>query len=327
MLVLAGCGGSDRQAPDVPPLRGGALPVGVAVRSDVLGDSGYAAGVGRLFDMVTPENELKWDAVHPEQDTYSFDAADRIVAFAHAHGQRVRGHTLVWHNQLPGWLAAGKFDRAELIDVLREHIQHVVGHFRGGIAEWDVVNEAIDDKGGLRHDIWEDTIGPDYIPMAFRFAHAADPGARLVYNDYGAEERGQKADDVYRLVKALKDHDVPIDAVGFQTHVDTQPIPGFVENLRRFAALGVDIELTEVDVRLRDGHGDAALGAQADAYRRVVEGCRAVSACKEFVVWGLDDADSWVPDAYPGFGDATLFDGDLHAKPAYGAVREALLRG
>ena len=324
---MVGCGGSDRTAPDVPPLRGGDLHAGVAVRADLLDDSGYAEAVGRLYDTVTPENELKWDAVHPERDSYDFDAAERIVDFARRHDQRVRGHTLVWHNQLPGWLAAEKFDRAELIDVLREHIQRVVGHFRGRIAEWDVVNEAVDDAGGLRHDIWEDTIGPAYIPMAFRFAHEADPQARLVYNDYGAEGRGQKADDVFRLVKALKDRDVPIDAVGLQTHVDTKPIPGFVENLKRFAALGVDIELTEVDVRLPDDHGAPALDEQARAYRRIVEGCRAVAACHTIVFWGLDDADSWVPGAYPGFGDATLFDGDLKAKPAYGAVREALLRG
>lgn len=308
-------------------LRGGGLHLGVSVRGDLLGDAGYERTVGQVFDTVTPENELKWDAVHPDPDKYEFGPAEKIVDFARAHGQRVRGHTLVWHNQSPGWLAAGHYDRNALIGVLRDHIHEVVGHFRGRIAEWDVVNEAIADDGSLRHSIWRDTIGVQYIAMAFRFAHEADPAAKLVYNDYGAEGLERKTKIVYLLVKALRDRHVPIDAVGFQTHVGLKPIPGFVKNLRRFAALGVDVELTEVDVRLPDNHDQRALREQATAYRRIVEGCRAVPACHEIVFWGLDDEDSWVPDAYPGHGDATLLDADLHSKPAYDAVREALLRG
>jgi endo-1,4-beta-xylanase len=312
----------------VSPLRGGDLRVGVSVRSDLLGDDGYAKTVARAVDTVTPENELKWDAVHPDPDKYEFGPAEKIVDFAREHDQRVRGHTLVWHNQSPGWLAAGHYDRRELIDVLREHIQHVVGHFRGRIAEWDVVNEAIADDGSLRHSIWRDTIGVQYIAMAFRFAHQADPAAKLVYNENGAEAPGRKARTVYLLVKALKDRGVPIDAVGFQTHVANKPIDRFARNLRRFAALGVDVELTEVDVRQSDCEDDEdEPRRQAAAYRRIVEACRAVRACREIVFWGLDDADSWITDADDGFSDATLLDGDLHPKPAYDAVREALLRG
>jgi endo-1,4-beta-xylanase len=327
LATLAGCGRAQRAAPDVEPMRGGPLHVGVSVQAGLLDDHGYAEAVGRLFDTVTPENELKWDAVEPDRDHYSFSAADRIVGFAAAHGERVRGHTLVWHNQLPSWLGPLGGHRVELERVLRDHIRTVVGRYRGRIAEWDVVNEAVSDSGGLRSDVWLDTLGPGYIALAFQAAHAADPGARLVYNDYGAEGRGPKADAVYALVKGLKAEGVPIDAVGFQTHVTVAPIPGFVENLRRFAALGVKVELTEVDVRLPDRPRATALARQAEAYRRIVEACRAVSACDEIVLWGLDDADSWVPGAYPGFGDATLLDAKLRPKPAYAAVREALLRG
>jgi endo-1,4-beta-xylanase len=324
---VAGCGQADRKPVDVPSLRAAPGHVGVSVQENLLHDRGYARIVGRVFDTITPENELKWDKVEPERGKFDFQAGDAVVAFARQHGQRVRGHTLVWHNQLPGWLAADDLDRRELTAVLRRHISREVGRYRGEIAEWDVVNEAVDDRGKLRRDIWLEKLGPAYIAMAFRFAHEADPKARLVLNDYGAEGMGPKADTVYRLVKALKQVGAPIDAVGFETHVDTTPIPGFVANLRRFAALGVEVELTEVDVRLRDGHGPGALREQAAAYRRIVEGCRAVPACREIVFWGLDDADSWVPGAYPNFGDATLLDGDLHPKPAFGAVRKALLRG
>ena len=310
-------------------LRGAPIHVGVSVRADLLGDSGYARTVARVFDTVTPENEMKWDTIEPARGRLDFGPADRIVAFARAHGQRVRGHTLVWHSQLPGWLAAGHFDRKQLTAILRDHIDRVVGHFRGRVAEWDVVNEAVSDDGRrLRPDIWLRTLGPGYVAAAFRMAHRADPGARLVYNEIGAEALGAKSDTVYRLVKALKQVDAPIDAVGFETHVTDTPIPTFARNLRRFAALGVDVELTEVDVRRHDGE-DAAGGArrQAAAYRRIVDACRAVARCREIVFWGLDDADSWISGAFPGYGEATLLDPDLHPKPAYDAVREALLRG
>jgi endo-1,4-beta-xylanase len=316
-----------RAAPDVAPLRG-ADPsrfAGVAVRADLLADRGYAAAVGRLFDTVTPENELKWDATEPERGRFSFSAADRIVAFARAHGQRVRGHTLVWHQQNPDWLTGGHFSRAQLIAILRAHIRTVMRHYRGRIGEWDVVNEAVADTGRLRDSVWLRGIGPEYIALAFRFAREADPAARLVYNDYGTERPGKKAAAVYGLVAGLVHAHVPIDAVGFQTHVDATPIPGYVEVLRKFAALGVDVELTEVDVRLPHGAGAAEERAQARQYGAIAGGCRAVPRCRGIVFWGLDDADSWVPQAYPGFGDATLFDGDLHPKPAYAAVRRALM--
>lgn len=329
LALLAGCGGQreERTAPDVPPLRGTAAGrfVGVAVRADVLGDAGYATAVGRLFDAVTPENELKWALVHPKPNRYAFAAADRIVDFARARGMRVRGHTLVWHDQTPPWLGDPRLTRARLIAVLRRHIFTVMRHFRGRISEWDVVNEAVADDGGPRRTFWLERIGPSYIALAFRFAHEADPSARLVYNDYGAEGPGLKSDAVYALVSALKRQGVPIDAVGFQTHVSTAPVEGFASNLRRFTRLGLDVELTEVDVRVPDGAEAAA--RQALAYRRIVGACLAVARCRGIVFWGLDDADSWVPHAYPGYGRAALLDADLRVKPAYTAVRQVLMGG
>jgi endo-1,4-beta-xylanase len=299
--------------------------VGVAVRAYLLDDHGYATTIARAFSAVTPENEMKWDATEPQRGHFAFGAADRIVAFAAAHGLRVRGHTLVWHNQLPGWLANKKLTGARLVAALRDHIDTVVGHFRGRVAQWDVVNEAIGDDLRLRHDIWLDRLGPGYIALAFRLAHAADPNAELFYNDYGAEGAGAKADAVYRLVKMLKSEGVPIGGVGLQGHVSTAPIPGLKANLERFAALGLDIVLSEVDVRLRGKPVTAAqLRQQADAYARIGQACTAVPRCRGIVVWGLDDDDSWIPQAFPGYGSATLFDGHLHPKPAFFALRRAL---
>jgi endo-1,4-beta-xylanase len=313
--VLAGCGGG-RSAPRVPSLRGGAVPAGVSVRADLLGDSAYSRTVAAVFSSVTPENELKWETVEPQRGRFDFGPGDRVVGWARAHGLAVRGHTLVWHQQLPAWVRGAD---------LRAHIVGEVRHYRGRIHEWDVVNEAVGDDGKLRPDVFLADLGPGYIARAFAWAHAADPGARLVYNDYGIEGLGPKSDAVYAMVRALLAQHVPIDAVGFQAHVDTTAVPGLLANLRRFAALGLDVELTETEVRLGDTQGDA-LHAQAMAYERLVAACRAVPRCTRITFWGLDDRDSFAPTAYPGFGRATLFDSSLRPKPAFFAVRRALRR-
>ena len=292
----------------------------------LLRDEGYTRTVGRLFDAVTPENELKWDVVHPRRDRYDFAPADAVVERALADGQRPRGHPLVWHSQNPTWLNEGRFSRREMIGVLRRHIRTVAGRYRGRIRTWDVVNEPLADDGSLRDTLWLRGIGPDYIALAFRFAREADPGARLVLNDYGNEAASPKAAGTRRLVRRLKREGVPIDAVGVQAHVDASPIRGFVATLRGYAALGVDVELTEVDVRLPDD-GSVSLGQQAEAYERIVAGCLRVPRCTAITFWGLDDRDSWIPGAFPGFGRATLFDGELRPKPAFAAVRRALRGG
>jgi endo-1,4-beta-xylanase len=317
--LAVGCGGDgrhDRPVRELPKL--GPLS-GVAVRADLLGDDGYAAAVTR-FGSVTPENELKWEVSEPDKGRYDFAAADRIVDFARDHGMAVRGHALVWHLQNPGWL--GDLSAGELRAALRDHIRTLMQRYAGRIGEWDVVNEAVADTGALRHSIWLDKLGPGYIALAFRLAHEADPRAKLFYNDYGAEGEGTKADAVHRLVAGLRRQGVPIDGIGLQAHVDTKPPPGYAANIARFAKLGLRVELTEIDVRTKDDDA-AARRAQAEQYARLVDGCR---PCTRFTVWGLDDADSWVPDAYPGFGHATLLDDDLRPKPAFDAFRAALLR-
>jgi endo-1,4-beta-xylanase len=270
---------------------------GVAVRADRLSDPGYAEAAGRLFASVTPENELKWLSTEPEPGAFSFVAGDRVVDFAGEHGQRVRGHALVWHLQLPPWVTGTR-------EELRRHIEGVAGHYRGRVAQWDVVNEALGDAGGLRDTPFLHTIGEGYIAQAFLIARRADPEARLAYNDYGAESPDTpKGRALHQLVRALVGQGVPIDVVGFQTHADLEPIPGFERQLRRIAALD----------------------AQAVAYRRIVAACRAVPRCRGITFWGLDDGDSWIPEFFPGTGHALLLDAALRPKPAYAAVREALV--
>ena len=319
---------SDRSAPDVEPLRpvGGRF-AGVSVIGDKLDDGGYAALIAKAFNAMTPENELKWEIVHPKRGTYDFGRADRVVKFGDVRRMRVRGHTLVWHLQNPAWLEQGRYSREDAIEVMRRHIHTVMRRYRNRIAEWDVVNEAVTDDGKLRDSVWLRTIGPEYIALAFRFAREADPDAKLYYNDYGAEGAGPKSDGVFALLSKLKREGVPVDGVGLQTHVTTAPIPRFEANLVRFAHLGLDIVLSEVDVRLkRTETADAtALERQAAAYRRIARGCVRQPRCRGIVVWGVDDSDSWIPDvAFGGYGAPLLFDGDLKPKPAYDAFRRAL---
>src|SRR3954452_7327118 len=200
-----------------------ALRVGTAVDTSALAaDTTYRTMVAQQFSSVTPENVMKWEVVEPERGVSDFSAADRLVDFARANRQAVRGHTLVWHNQLPAWLTSGTWTRAELRSILRQHIFTEAGHFRGRIWAWDVVNEAFNDDGTLRDTLWLRVIGPSYIADAFRWAHQADPKAILFYNDYNIEGINPKSDRVYALVQQLLANGAPIQGVGVQGHLSTE---------------------------------------------------------------------------------------------------------
>ncbi|NEQ87154.1 MAG: endo-1,4-beta-xylanase, partial [Moorea sp. SIO2I5] len=178
------------------------ISIGTAVQVKPLReDDTYQEVLAREFNLVTPENTMKFGRLHPKRDRYNFTNSSTIVNFAQANQMQVYGHTLVWHNNLPDWLKEKEWSRQELIDILREHIYTVVSRFRGQIVVWDVVNEAIANNGSLRKTIWLQGIGPEYIEMAFRWAHEADPQATLFYNDHEAEELGKKSDAIYALVK------------------------------------------------------------------------------------------------------------------------------
>ena len=334
-LVAAACVllGSATAARADEPLRALAeargFHVGAAVAMPPFrSDPAYRDVLKREYDMLVAENAFKWSAMHLGPSTYYFDDTDALVDFAGENGMAVRGHTLVWHNQNPGWLTNGTFTRDEAITILRDHIATVVGRYKGRIAAWDVVNEAVGDDGRLRGEsIWYRLIGPDYIEMAFRFAHEADPAAKLYYNDYNAERMTAKSDAVYALVKDLKQKGVPIDGVGWQMHlVDRFRIDKQHEkNAARLAALGLEISITELDVRLQLPSDAAGLKRQANAYGDVTAFCLARPYCKAVVTWGFTDAASWVPGFFHGMGDALPFDATLQPKPAYQAMHDALV--
>ncbi|PRY16717.1 endo-1,4-beta-xylanase [Kineococcus rhizosphaerae] len=318
------------------------LRIGTAVNTDLLASTPqYAQITAQQFDSVTAENVMKWEVVEPQRGTLDFAAADRLVDFAHANKQRVRGHTLVWHSQLPSWLqatitsttdAAGNrvdtssLPASELKALLKKHVQEEVGHFKGRVWQWDVVNEAFNEDGTPRQDVWYQAWGgTGYIADAFRWAHEADPQAKLFYNDYNIEFTGPKSDAAFALAKQLKAQRVPIDGVGFQTHLDTQyGFPDLQANLQRFADLGLFVAETEVDVRSTLPVTAAVQAKQTSYWTQTLQACLAVENCISYTAWGFGDAYSWVPGTFPGQGAANLYDEDLAPKPQYTALQDVL---
>lgn len=304
------------------------IHIGTAVNVEALeSDSAYARLLAREFDLVTPENALKFSVVQPERGRFDFTLADVLFAFAEAHHMQVNGHVLVWDQQLPDWLTQGHFSRDELKTILHDHIRTLVTRYRGRVASWDVAAEAVGEDGKLRETFWSRGIGPDYLALAFRWAHEADPQARLRYNDYGGEGAGAKSDAIYTLVADLRTHRVPIDAVGLQMHIDLKDAPRAEDvriNMKRLAALGLETDITEMDVMLQLPASRADLKAQAGLYRAMLQTCLAVPQCRSFSTWGATDRYSWIPEFFPGKGAALLFDADGRAKPAYYSVRRPL---
>ncbi|MFE4047847.1 endo-1,4-beta-xylanase [Streptomyces sp. YIM B13518] len=287
---------------------------GAAVAANHLGESPYTATLDREFNSVTPENEMKWDAVEPRRGTFLFSRADQIVDHARSKGMKVRGHTLVWHSQLPSWVSG--LGASELRSAMNNHITQVMTHYKGRIHSWDVVNEAFQDggSGARRNSPFQTKVGNGFIEEAFRTARAADPNAKLCYNDYNTDGVNAKSDAVYAMVKDFTSRGVPIDCVGFQSHFNpNSPVPSdYRANLQRFADLGVDVQITELDI---EGSGRA----QATDYGNVTKACLAVTRCTGITVWGIPDKYSWRSSGTP-----LLFDNNYNKKPAYDAVLSAL---
>jgi endo-1,4-beta-xylanase len=295
-------------------------------------DRKYRKILGQQFNSVSPENQMKWEFIHPERDRYDFGAADAIVEFAERHGQVVRGHTLLWHSQNPEWLEQGDFSEEELREILREHITTVVGRYAGRIQQWDVANEIFDEQGNLRtqDNIWIRELGPDIVADAFRWAHEADPKAKLFFNDYGVESDNAKSDAYYALAQDLLEQGVPVHGFSVQAHLSMRyGFPGDLrQNLERFDALGLETAVTELDVRMDLPESgvptDAQQKQQADWYQRVLEACLAVEECNSFTIWGFTDKYSWVPVFFQGEGSATVMTEDFARKPAFHALRTTL---
>lgn len=292
-------------------------------------DAAYVANITRHFNLVTPENALKFRVLCPERGEYNFEAVDKLVAFTAAHNMQFRGHVLVWNDQLPHWLLNGNFSRNELASILVNHIETVVGRYAGKIPVWDVVNESVDELGHFKKTFWYNTLGPAYIEMAFEAAHRADPAARLFYNDYGVEGTYEHENGVYRLLQSLTYHHIPVHGVGYQMHLSLEhtdrKIIGSL-NTQRLADMGLECNITELDVRMRTGEGrfPQQYEAQAALYADIARNYILEKGCNTLILWGFTDRYSWIPFFYPGEGAATIMTEQYTPKPAFFSLLEEL---
>lgn len=316
------------------PLRQLAREAGIRIGTAVdmaafASDQVYRQTIEREFSSVTAENVMKWETLEPQPGVFNYAPADELVAFAEANNMVVRGHVLVWHNQNPSWVNEQDFTPEELRDILRDHVIETARHFRGRVYQWDVINEAFNEDGTLRDTIWLRALGPDYIADLFRWARIGDPRARLFYNDFNLEFFSPKSDAAFALVRDLLRRRIPIHGIGFQGHLGAQF--GFdtrvQENMQRFADLGVEIAVTEADVRMPLPTDVFKLQSQAQGYHSLLQPCLLTRGCNSFTVWGYTDKYSWVPGFFDGEGAACLLDENFRPKPAYAAVQHDLAFG
>jgi endo-1,4-beta-xylanase len=348
----AGCGGGMRPPPGSTGtagsggggIGGGPVPhgdlrraaaaagkrIGAAVDVTALhGDATYRETLAAEFDYVTPENATKWGVLAPAPGVYDWAGADATVAAAEAQGQAVKGHTLIWHQQAPAWLTT-TMTAEQIGAAMKQHIEATLARYRGRMRAWDVVNEAVDTStaSGYRESLFWQKLGAQYIEDAFRWARAADPDVLLLYNDFGIERLGAKADFTYALMRDLLAKGTPIDGIGFQSHVSIHRYPADADlraNLRRFAELGLRVNISELDARtlMLPGSQTERWQAQRIAFQQVVGVCVLEPACEGVTLWGFTDRYSWINnDGDPD--DPLPFDRNYARKPAYTGVLDGL---
>lgn len=294
----------------------------------------YSTILKRDFNTIVAENEMKASSLQPTEGKFNFSTADDMVKFAEENKMKLRGHCLIWHAQNPGWVQNGTWTRETLLKVMKDHITGVISHFKAKnkvVYEWDVVNEAYSDgtSGAMRNSFWKKTIGEDFIDSAFVFAHRADPEIGLYYNDYNTSNVTAKSTAVYNRLKKMIENGIPITGVGFQSHQTLEEYtPAFIaslkENFNRFAALGLKISITELDIRITLPTDESELTKQGEYYKEYMQTVLSTPACKTFMIWGFTDAHSWVPGTFKGTGDALIYTSSYQPKPAYTALLDVL---
>ena len=322
-LAFAGQGSADEATLGAAAAMTGRY-FGAAIQPAYLDEKPYRDLIATQLTATTPENQMKWTFVEPVRGSLNWREADALVAFAKAHGQKVRGVPLVW-SWVPPWLAAGALAPDELKDIMVAHIANEAGRYKGAIYAWDVVNEPFEEDGRWRKSIWYKAMGPEYVAIALKAAHSADPDAKLYINEFNVETEGPKMRALYDLVVSLKRAGAPIDGVGLQSHYAAGETPKDIGAvMKTFASLGVDVAVTELDLRIRLPADDRSLKAQAEDYAAIASACRATPRCVGITTWGITDRHSFVPSAVPGYGAALPFDDNYRPKPAVPALIEGL---
>jgi endo-1,4-beta-xylanase len=297
--------------------------IGTELTGNMVNNSTITNIAATQFDMVTPGNEMKWDTTEPSNGSYNFGPGDTIVNFAQSHNMRVRGHNLVWHSQLPGWVSSLPLNQVQ--GVMESHITTEATHYKGKVYAWDVINEPFNEDGSLRQDVFYQAMGSGYLADAIRTAHAADPNAKLYINDYNIEGENAKSNALYSLAQSMLAQGVPLNGIGLESHFILGQVPSsMLANMQRFANLGLDVAVTELDDRIQLPASSANLQQQAADYATVVNDCLAVSHCPGVSQWGVGDADSWINGTFSGYGAATMYDNNYQPKPAYNSTLNAL---
>jgi endo-1,4-beta-xylanase len=282
---------------------------------------------------MTAENHMKMMLIHPAADRFDFVKGDEIVAFAAATGKRMHGHTLVWHNQVPQWMKDFQGDQKAWEELLKNHIQTVVSHYKGKIVGWDVVNESFLDDGSLRPTLWSEHI-PDYIAKSFQWAHEADPSASLFYNDYGQDGKPKKMQAILDLVAELKRRKIPIHGLGLQMHVNVDSKKNELDEvLTKSVQTGLKIHLSELDIAVNPKNNpdyvyeEKAAKAQSELFNYIFKSYAEIPRKQQYGItfWNISDKDSWLrgyfkrPKEYP-----LLFDENYSKKPAYTELTKSL---
>ena len=311
------------------------FPVGVAVSPQRLAQPKYAKVVAREFSSLTAENAMKPKYTWLSEDRYDFGPGDSIVTFAQQHNMQVHGHTLVWHFMPPQWLedSLETYDSARLENMLRKYIYTVVGHYRGRVASWDVVNEVIAPDGhGMRASVYYRTLGEDYPARLYQYARTADPDVLLFYNDYDLVVKPEKLRATLAMIDDFQARGIPIDGVGLQMHIDlTVSFDNLRHALQEITRRGLKVHLSEVDIKANPkGQTDRLTKelaqAQRQTLREIVSLYNALPDENKFAItfWGLRDNESWLNT----FTDYTqwplLFDESYQKKPMYKGFLEGL---
>ncbi|CAG8954726.1 hypothetical protein HYFRA_00004649 [Hymenoscyphus fraxineus] len=282
------------------------------------------------FGQITPGNTMKWDSIEREPDTFTFEKGDVIADLAKKNNQTLRCHTLVWHQQLPKWVTGGTWTKETLTAALQNHVTKTVTHYKGQCYAWDVVNEALEQDGTFRKSIFFNTIGEEYIKIAFEAAAAADPDVKLYYNDFNIENPGQKSTAALNIARSLQSSETKIDGMGVQAHFIVGSTPSRkdqIATLQSYTALGLEVAYTELDIRMKLPSTPELEIQQSKDYENSVGACVAVKGCVGITVWDFTDKYSWVPQTFPGQGAALPFDENFNRKKAYFGIIAGLSGG